>query len=99
MSQFRQNPISKHWVLIAPNRAKRPEQFASSSVMNLNLPECSETCPFCPGNEHSNVEIAKFPNNKKWQVRIIKNKFEALSHVPVKDNRNHEFFVNISHGI
>ncbi len=82
MSQFRQNPISKHWVLIAPNRAKRPEQFASEPVMHDSLQEISADCPFCPGNENLNPEIGKVPNNKNWQVRIIPNKFEALTHVP-----------------
>jgi UDPglucose--hexose-1-phosphate uridylyltransferase len=90
MSQFRQNPISKHWVLIAPNRAKRPEQFSGHAVMQPNLPELDPKCPFCPGNESMNAEIAKFPNNKNWQVRIIPNKFEALSHVPLSEHN--EFY-------
>lgn len=94
MSQFRQNPISKHWVLIAPNRAKRPEQFATAPVMQFNFPEIDEHCVFCPGNEHQNQEIAKFPDNKNWQVRVIPNKFEALSHMPF--SRNREFYINRS---
>lgn len=95
MSQFRQNPISKHWVLIAPNRAKRPEQFGSESVMNQQIPDNVESCPFCAGNESANREVARFPDNKNWQLRIIKNKFEALSHVPTSTN-NKDFFVNAS---
>jgi len=92
MSQFRQNPISKHWVLIAPNRGKRPEQFADGPVMPVNFPEQDADCVFCPGNEAKNQEIARFPDNKNWQVRIIPNKFEALSHVPF--SRAGEFFVH-----
>jgi UDPglucose--hexose-1-phosphate uridylyltransferase len=93
MSQFRQNPISKHWVLIAPNRAKRPEELSKRPAMR-GLPEIVATCPFCPGNEGSNSEIASFPDNKNWQVRIVANKFEALSHLPL--SRNREFYVNRS---
>lgn len=81
MSQFRQNPISKHWVLIAPNRSKRPEQFASAPVMDKTIPEIDQGCVFCPGNEKANPEIASFPKGKDWQVRIIPNKFEALDHI------------------
>lgn len=94
MSQFRQNPISKHWVLIAPNRSKRPEQFSGSPVINDNTPEIVEACPFCPGNEASNVELASFPSTKNWQVRIIPNKFEALSHVPFSAKK--EFYISRS---
>ena len=93
MSQFRQNPISKHWVLIAPNRSKRPDQFATAPVMPFNFPEIDPACLFCPGNESKNREIAKFPDNKDWQVRIILNKFEALAHT-VFSSGNKEFFVN-----
>ena len=93
MSQFRQNPISKNWVLIAPNRSKRPEQFGTSSVTNQNTPEVLKSCAFCPGNEAKNLEVAKFPDNKNWQIRIIKNKFEALSHQPAEHPGHAEFFV------
>ncbi len=95
MSQFRQNPITKHWVLIAPNRAKRPEQFNTSAVMSKGLAEVVPACIFCPGNESKNVEIARFPQGKNWQIRIIENKFEALSHVPLS-RRADELYVNRS---
>jgi UDPglucose--hexose-1-phosphate uridylyltransferase len=94
MSEFRQNPISKHWVLIAPNRAKRPEQFSGSAVMEPDLPEIDSKCPFCPGNESMNAEIGKIPNNKNWQVRIIPNKYEALSHQPFTEKN--EFYISRS---
>lgn len=94
MSQFRQNPITKHWVLIAPNRAKRPEQFGGSAVIPKGLPEVVPACVFCPGNESKNTEISRYPNNPDWQLRIIENKFEALSHVPL--SRHAEFYVNRS---
>jgi UDPglucose--hexose-1-phosphate uridylyltransferase len=94
MSQFRQNPISKHWVLIAPNRGKRPEQFVGSPVIHHTTPEIVEGCAFCVGNESMNAEIAKFPDNKDWIVRIIPNKFEALSHVALSAQK--EFYVSRS---
>ena len=87
MSQFRQNPVTKQWVLIAPNRAKRPEDYQSTNVMRGQL-ELDPACVFCPGNEHKNKEILKLPNGPDWQVRIIENKFQALEHTKVYRNRD-----------
>jgi len=98
MSQFRQNPISKHWVLIAPNRSKRPEEFGTTAATDLDLPEIDKTCAFCPGNESLNLEIDRFPHSPKnstdWLIRIIPNKYEILAHVPV--SKHAEFYVNRS---
>lgn len=94
MSQFRQNPISKHWVLIAPNRNKRPVDFAGDPVMSQSLPDYIPECVFCPGNEGQNHEIARFPDNKNWEVRVIPNKFEILSHTPLSSRK--EFYINRS---
>ena len=94
MSQFRQNPISKHWVLIAPNRSKRPEQFAQQQVISQNMPEIIPACVFCPGNESKNNDILRFPKGKDWQIRVIPNKFEALSDVPLTADK--EFYISRS---
>ncbi|MHB8871780.1 MAG: galactose-1-phosphate uridylyltransferase [Candidatus Doudnabacteria bacterium] len=94
MSQFRQNPISKHWVLIAPNRSKRPEQFAREPVISQNMPEIIPACVFCPGNESKNDDISRFPKGKNWEIRVIPNKFEALSDVPLTADK--EFYISRS---
>ncbi len=92
MSQLRQNPVSKDWVLIAPNRSKRPDEFAAHQATLENLPERDPSCPFCPGNEALNTEIARVPKGKNWLVRVIPNKFEALAHVPMSTKR--DFYVH-----
>jgi UDPglucose--hexose-1-phosphate uridylyltransferase len=92
MSQFRQNPISKNWVLIAPNRSKRPEQFGQIAASDPEALAIDTTCVFCPGNESKNGEIGRFPDNKNWQLRIIPNKFEALTHTPLASDKN--FYVH-----
>ncbi len=93
MSEFRQNPITKQWVLIAPNRAKRPDQYATYSVMT-GIPEVDEKCVFCPGNEHLNKEVERIPNGKNWEIRVIPNKFQALEHTAAY--RHREFYVSHS---
>jgi UDPglucose--hexose-1-phosphate uridylyltransferase len=81
MSEFRQNPISKQWVLISPNRGKRPEEFKTHSVMH-GLPELDPNCVFCPGNEDKNPDlcenVCRIPDNNDWQVRVIANKYPVL---------------------
>ena len=44
-SEFRQNPVSLDWVIIATGRAKRPHQFKEKRKKE-KLPS-SKNCPFC----------------------------------------------------
>ena len=91
MSQFRQNPITKQWVLIAPGRAKRPEDYKAHSVM-AGLPDHDPACVFCPGKEALNVEVMRSPAGREWQARVIENKFQALEHTTTY--RHKDFYVN-----
>ena len=50
MPELRQNRATKEWVIVATERAKRPEQLRVEKERKA-LPRHSETCPFCPGNE------------------------------------------------
>ncbi len=81
LSQFRQDNITKKWVLIAPKRALRPDALNTEPAMPDNLPEVDSACVFCPGNENLNPDtILVMPNERKWKIRVIPNKFETLSH-------------------
>ncbi len=52
------------------------------------VPEVDHSCVFCPGNEHTNPELLRVPNNSKdWQIRVIPNKFAALEHTAVYRNK------------
>lgn len=99
MSEFRQNPITKNWVLIAPARGKRPDQYKTYSVMH-GVPEVDAKCIFCLGNEHLNPEILRVgadglpAKGKDWEIRIIPNKFSSLEHTAVY--RHKEFYVSHS---
>ncbi len=101
MSEFRQNPITKSWVLIAPGRNKRPDEYKTYSVMH-GVPEQDKACVFCPGNESTNPEIERFDhdgnllNSKSdaWEIRIIPNKFAALEHSLAYSHK--EFYVSHS---
>jgi UDPglucose--hexose-1-phosphate uridylyltransferase len=96
MSQFRQNPISKHWVLIAPKRAERLDEFNKSGpTLPPTMPEVVPSCVFCPGNEALSTELVRLPAQGKgdWQIRIVENKFEALTHRPLP-SAHEDFYVS-----
>ncbi len=81
MSVIRQDPTTKEWVIIATERAKRPDQFKRNQSPTDLLPY-QPSCPFCPGNEAlTPLEILRLPptDDERWAVRVIPNKFPALS--------------------
>src|SRR3989344_6645333 len=67
MSEFRQNPITKAWVLMAPARNKRPDEYKTYSVMR-GVPESDKTCVFCAGNENLNPEIGRYTSDVYHEV-------------------------------
>ena len=81
MPELRKDPITGRWVIIAPDRAKRPTDFQSAPN-----PDAEEFCPFCEGNESACPnEILTYrhhgsvPNQRGWRVRCVPNKFPALT--------------------
>src|SRR5258708_13463035 len=81
MPELRQNFFTKEWVIIATERAKRPEDLATHRPAQT-VPSFVETCPFCPGNESKTPpEVMRYPANasEPWAVRVIPNKFAPLS--------------------
>ncbi|MEK6646904.1 MAG: galactose-1-phosphate uridylyltransferase [Candidatus Firestonebacteria bacterium] len=86
MPEIRQNVATKDWVIIATERAKRPEEFVREKKEPKNIPSLVSTCPFCPGNEDKTPkEIFAIGDKDKWQVRVVGNKFAALfSTIPLQ---------------
>jgi hypothetical protein len=81
MPELRQNYFTKESVIIAAERAKRPEELASKRPAKV-VPPLVEAGPFCAGNESKTPpEVMRFPANgsEPWQVRVVANKFAALS--------------------
>lgn len=79
MSELRLNLITREWVIIASERAKRPHDFKQKKLRK-NLPQFIESCPFCPGNEdRTPQELMRINGSTGWKVRVTPNKFPALS--------------------
>lgn len=79
MSEIRKNLITGEFVLMAPERAKRPLDFVPPPKPS-EVPSFSDNCPFCPGHETMTPpENFRLPATGAWSTRCIPNKFSALS--------------------
>ncbi len=82
MSELRYDPTLREWVIMAPERAKRPQQEPKKR-RTVELPEWEESCPFCPGNEaQTPPEVFRLPlsaQSSAWEVRVVPNRFAALT--------------------
>ncbi len=84
MSELRQDVTTKEWVILAPERGKRPQQKPKSKAgSTTDLPSWDSTCPFCPGNEAETPdEVYRIPSPDDpttWAVRVVPNRFAALT--------------------
>ncbi len=79
MPELRLNLLTREWVIIAAERAKRPTDY-KNSFMRPALPEYLNTCPFCVGNEHKTPEeFFRLTDDGGWKIRVVSNKYPALS--------------------
>jgi len=79
MPELRQNMATREWVIIATERAKRPEEFFQAHQNRTEeRPAWAEHCPFCPGNEELDLEQLRIPDNGDWQARVVRNRYPAL---------------------
>jgi UDPglucose--hexose-1-phosphate uridylyltransferase len=80
MPEFRKDPLVERWVIIASERAKRPQEISAPPAQTP-----SPLCPFCAGNESmtpppslvlatSGIETS----GVDWRVRVVPNKYPAL---------------------
>ncbi|RCK79671.1 MAG: Galactose-1-phosphate uridylyltransferase [Candidatus Ozemobacter sibiricus] len=75
MPQLRKDPVLKQWVIISPERGKRPHDFKPERGGPV---DDSGPCPFCEGNERltPNETMAfrrngTLPDQPGWWVRVI----------------------------
>jgi UDPglucose--hexose-1-phosphate uridylyltransferase len=73
MPELRKDPVIGRWVIIATDRAKRPQEFKTDEAK-----ASEEICPFCENNENETPEeifsIRKSqtkPNQPGWYVRVV----------------------------
>jgi len=77
-SELRQDLVSGNWVIIAPRRSKRPGDFLKNVLKREKSPVAS--CPFEePQKSGHEKAVLIFPDNDRWELQIIPNKYPALS--------------------
>lgn len=79
---IRLNKATREWVIYAPTRRKRPQDFQKNSLEKEILPARVASCPFCRMNEEQlEPIILEMPKSDGtgWQTRVVPNKFPALT--------------------
>ncbi|EKE02146.1 MAG: hypothetical protein ACD_20C00419G0009 [uncultured bacterium] len=86
MPEMRRDPITKNWVIIATERAKRPEKPSFTKDVKEEDIAHEKNCFFCSGNETSTPpEVLAYrhynskPDGPGWNMRVVPNKFAALN--------------------
>jgi UDPglucose--hexose-1-phosphate uridylyltransferase len=104
MPQLRQDPTTKEWVIIATERSKRPHNFKKPRPES-ERPTYKKDCPFCPGNEHLTphetlaYRSSGSPDSIGWWVRVVPNKFPALSPEGSVERKEEKGFFRMMDGV
>ncbi|HOX40957.1 MAG TPA: galactose-1-phosphate uridylyltransferase [bacterium] len=74
MPQLRQNIVNGEWVVIAPERAKRPQDFIIPKGVKVSH---KDNCPFCIGSDgyKKNEKVRKAASD---HVYVVENRFPAF---------------------
>ena len=77
--EFRRDPLHNTWVVFAPERQRRPQDFAPAVLQSENLD------PFAEGNERlTPPEVYAIRKEKTkanepgWRVRVVPNRYPAM---------------------
>ena len=91
---MRFNPITLDWVIMAPDRASKPDDFLHGKRGRPRRPVHRDDCPFCAGNEHLvAAEICRASAaDGSWMVRVVPNKFSAFIATDDLQRNSHGIF-------
>ncbi len=80
MPEIRHDPLTDRLVVVAPERAARPETFRRSPPVTAPP---ARGCPFCAGHEHETPpEVARLgggaPDSPGWTIRVVPNLYPIV---------------------
>lgn len=89
MAEIRKDPLSDRYIIIAPQRLQRPDEYSRTPGRRA-----AGNCPFCAGHEDETPPAtAVYPSSaaadspsRTWQVRVVPNKYPAVEMSAVGDN-------------
>lgn len=78
MSDIRRDRLHDHYVLIAPERMRRPDTLDNTPTIIS-----ADSCPFCEGHEEMTppeiyASRNNEPNASHWSVRVVPNLYKAV---------------------
>lgn len=84
MPELRTDWLTERTVIIAEERAGRPNEFgavASSTPVTASTSLGSYECPFCPGQEHRTPPslYEQADADGRWRIRVVPNMFPAVT--------------------
>jgi len=74
-SEIRQDYIQEKYVIIAPKRGKRPHDVIKARDYHKPL----STCVLCPESLKNTKALYQIGKGEKWSLKVIANKFPAVS--------------------
>lgn len=83
MNEFRQDPITKQWVIISTGRDARPQQFrrtTDEAHSVIHREKSREHCPFCIHQMDTPPILARYGGSADhtWDVCVVPNLYPAL---------------------
>ena len=77
-SELRQDLVSGDWIVVAPERANRPDQFAHRKIKRVVAPKNS--CPFENPQKTGHEKPVLIYGNSEWRLQVIANKYPTFRH-------------------
>ncbi|TMM28168.1 MAG: hypothetical protein E6F93_12870, partial [Actinobacteria bacterium] len=102
--ELRQDPVTRQWVVVAPDRARRPGANARADL-DLATEDELLSCPFCDGREERTPPETFAlrpgggePDTPGWTVRVVPNLYPVFDHheVVVSTPRHVRSFADLS---
>jgi UDPglucose--hexose-1-phosphate uridylyltransferase len=91
VSELRRDPLDQRWIIVAPERSRRPR---GALGLGTTPPEVVDPCPFCPGHEALTPpeilairDAGGHANGPGWHVRVFANQFPSLTVEGAHDKR------------
>lgn len=98
MQEIRIDPVTKRKVIISTKRGDRPSDLKEDKKEEKNRKQIDGNCPFCPGNENKTPKEIYQIGRVKWDIRVVPNKYFALSPDEYKIKQDNFFKTYIGHG-